>query len=66
MINSFGNHTDNNQQVTLVFGDTADFNPTWTVNFNDSDAALVTALEAAADTDAQLALLDAAWGDWVI
>ena len=58
--------TDDDQQITFVFGDTTSFNPTWTINFNNSDATLVDNLEAAADTAAQVALLDAAWGDWII
>jgi hypothetical protein len=52
--------------IDFFYGDTADFIPSWTVQFGDQDAGLVTdVVDAAPVVDDQQAVLDAAWGDWL-
>ena len=54
-------------EINFAFGDMTDYTPSFTLNLSDIDAALVTAVEGAANTVAVLGILDAAWGtDWLI
>jgi len=59
--------TTGTTEINFAFGDMTDYTPSFTINLTGVDAALVTAVEAAADSVAALGILDAAWGaDWLI
>ena len=51
--------------IDFFYGNTTLFMPSWTVQFGDQDAAVVTDLVNGATVDDQQATLDAAWGDWL-
>ena len=59
--------TSGADEINFAFGDMGDFKPSFTLNLTGVDAALVTAVEGAADSVAVLGVLGAAWGaDWLI
>lgn len=63
---NFNISTVGTTQIDFIFGDVTDFDPVWGVSLSNVDAALVTAVDAAANNTEIVGLLDTAWGDWLI
>jgi len=61
--------TTGTNQINFAFGDTTDFTPSFTINIDVTDTALVADVETASaiDSTAVLTVLNTAWGtDWLI